>query len=234
MYAAAVAKAAKRKKKEDDAEFKLPEFSEVDYMRREIQGAKASIMTVILAIPVALVLFAITLSGAVIAAFFLGLALTFLLPRIFKIWPWPKIDVSRFERREWLGHGATFFFSWLAFWILILNVAVVDLTDPVIGGVTVYAGVQTVTIEPGVGRQNSVKFVPDNDVVFNLTIQENVALREARITVGNSTVDLTRLDAARFQRSFQLPAGSYQVEILAVDSSGRTSSFSFRLNLVPV
>ncbi|MBI4416962.1 MAG: hypothetical protein HY557_08265, partial [Euryarchaeota archaeon] len=82
-----MAKAAKRKKKEDDAKFELPEFNEVDYMRREIQGAKASIMTVILAVPVALLLFAVTLTGAAIAAFFLGLALTFLLPRVLRILP---------------------------------------------------------------------------------------------------------------------------------------------------
>src|SRR6059036_4165170 len=119
-------------------------------MRKELEGAKAAVVSVILAIGVAAVLYALTVAGLAIVAFFLGVATTFALPQLFnalRVLPWPKVDTTKFERRDWIGHGSTFLFSWLAFWILLLNTPFVDLTSPVIAA-TAFAGVTTVPINP--------------------------------------------------------------------------------------
>lgn len=231
MYAALVTKAAKRRKEKEDSDFAFPEFDEAEYMGKEVEGAKAAVLTVILAIPVAAVLYGLTVAGVAVVAFFLGVAVTFALPRLFrflKILPWPKVDTDKFERRDWLGHGSTFFFSWLAFWILFLNVPFVDLTAPAIG-VTVFAGVSTVGFEPG--ETKPVVRAPSHPVVFNVTILENGRIDEATITILSNPSALPQVSGSRYQFSHTGPETPLPVEVYARDASGRESTFSLNVLL---
>ena len=174
MYARLVAKAAKKRKKdEEDEEFEFPEFDEAKYLRHEIELAKATFVTIVLAIPVAVLLYSLTLAGVTIVAFFLGLGITFALPRIFGLLPWPKIDLAGFERKDWFGQGGTFLFSWLAFWILLINVPFADITPPSIEGVSV----NNVLVP-----NESSYHVVYSPVVINATILENGALSSVVLT----------------------------------------------------
>ena len=235
MYARPVTKAAKRRKEKEEPDFALPEFDEGAYMRKEVEGAKAAVVTVILAVPVAGLLYGLAVWGLAIVAFFLGLALTFALPRLFRMLeflPWPKVDTSKFERRDWLGHGSTFLFSWLAFWILLLNAPFVDLTSPVIG-VTAFAGsaVQgTVGMESGI--INSVDRVAEN-VTFNITILDNVGVEEATIAIRNTTSALRHLGGVRYEFVYTPPANvtGFDVVVYARDVSGHEATFAFSVQL---
>ncbi len=95
-------KAAKKRKKEEDEEFAPPEFDEAGYLRKEVESAKVALVGVALAVPVAGLLYALTVAGVAIVAFFLGLAFVFLLPRFFRILPWPPVDTAKFERKDWI------------------------------------------------------------------------------------------------------------------------------------
>lgn len=140
---------ARRKRKEEEPAFAPPEFDEVEYMRREIAGAKTSILVVLWAIAGALLAYGLVLAGAHWAlAFLVGLGvvvgLNFVLPTF-------GVRSDKFQRRDWFGHGATYFFSWLAFWILLLNAPFSDFTSPTVHGILVgtYAGAPDTT--PGAG-----------------------------------------------------------------------------------
>jgi len=118
---------AKKRRKEEDKEFEFPEFNEEEFLRKEITGTKVMILTIILAIAAAIVSYFLTLAGVVIVAFFAGLAFVFLLKYFVRIF---NIDIGKFERKDWLSHGFTFFFAWLAIWVLLLNVPFSDVTQP--------------------------------------------------------------------------------------------------------
>jgi hypothetical protein len=236
VYARPVTKAAKRKKEKDDhPDFALPEFDEGKYMRNEVEGAKAAVVTVLLAIPVAALLYGLAVWGLAIVAFFVGVALTFALPRLFgmlEVLPWPKVDTSKFERRDWLGHGSTFFFSWLAFWILLLNAPFVDLTNPAIS-VTAFAGTTTVAMDANlvqpVGRAPA-----NHSVIFNITILENVAVQEATIEIQGITFPLNNTVGANYQFTYRPADGSVPlngVVVYARDVNGHEARFSFTIQL---
>jgi len=119
--------AKKRRKHEEEEEFKLPEFDEREFLRKELVGARIMLVTVVLAVIAAIVSYAFTLSGVVVIAFFAGLALVFLLPYIVKLF---RTETKGYTKRDWFGHGTTFFFAWLAIWVLLMNVPFADVTPP--------------------------------------------------------------------------------------------------------
>src|SRR3989442_9326131 len=102
-------------------------------MKKEMRAAKATIIIVLWTLPAALLSWGLTLAGVAVVAFFAGLGIMFLLKWLL---PLLKVGISEYKRKDWIGHGATFFFTWLAFWILLLNPPFADLTNPVILGVT--------------------------------------------------------------------------------------------------
>ena len=220
MYAPAVVKAAKKRKKDDaDEEFAFPEFDEAQYLRHEIDLAKATVLTIVLAIPVAVLLYALTLAGVTIVAFFVGLGITFALPRIFGVMPWPKIDLTKFERKEWFGQGGTFLFSWLAFWILLVNVPFADLTPPSIEAVTVNG----IAVPNGEGRPFAA-----GEFYINATVLENGALESVVFKVGNSLVN-----ASGTGPQYRLPPVSIslstRVIITARDMAGHEATYFFTI-----
>lgn len=231
MYARDVTKAAKRKKEKDNLDFAFPEFDERAYMGKEVEGAKTAVVCVILAIPVAAALYGLAVVGLGIVAFFLGVALTFSLPRIFQvleILPWPKVETSKFERRDWFGHGATFFFSWLAFWILLLNAPFVDLTSPVIAVTAWAGGASTIPMASGVTNDVVRNATATATVFFNVTILENVGVDDATITIRGNTSALDHVEGARY--SFRYPpmdTTQFNVAVYARDVGGRETTFEF-------
>jgi hypothetical protein len=103
-------------------------------MKKEMRAAKTTIIVVLWTLPSAILSYGLTLAGVAVVAFFAGIGMMLLLKWIM---PLLKVDISEYKRKDWIGHGATFFFSWLAFWILLLNPPFADLTSPVILGVAV-------------------------------------------------------------------------------------------------
>lgn len=229
-----MAKAAKKRKKEEDDDFALPAFDEAAYMRKEIELAKVSFVTIALALPVALLLYALTVAANVpVVAFFVGLGLTFLLPRIFHFLPWPKLATEKLERRDWLGHGGTFLFSWLAFWILLLNVPFVDVTAPVITSVTAFAGVQQVPIQEGAAP--IVRHAPGNNTLINASVFENRQLDQLQLYVepNPTPVDYTSRVGSRYSWVLILPDSNHKIVIVATDAAGHRTEFAFEINLQP-
>ncbi len=124
---------ARRKRKEEEPDWVAPEFDEIGYMRREIQGARAAVATILWAVVgavVAALLFFVSPPLAFFAGIAVGFGLYFILPLL-------GIKTDAFQRKDWAGHGITYFFSWLAVWIILLNQPFGDFTDPTIQGITV-------------------------------------------------------------------------------------------------
>ena len=125
---------ARRKRKEEEPAWTPPEFDEVGYMRQEIEAARASVLTVAWAAVGAVLSFALFASGQPITAFFAGLLFSVLL---YWVGPVLRVRTREFKRRDWAGQGSIYFFSWLAFWILLINAPFGDFTSPSVNGLVV-------------------------------------------------------------------------------------------------
>jgi hypothetical protein len=121
---------ARRKRKEDVPIWEPPEFDEVGYMRKEIENARISLVVVAWAVVGAILAYLFYALNLAIVGFLLGLlvfgALYFLLPML-------GLPIHGFKRRDWASHAMVYFFSWLAFSILLLNAPFGDHTSPVVG-----------------------------------------------------------------------------------------------------
>ena len=154
-------------KKDKAAEWKPPEFDEVEFMKKEMGAARATIAVVLWTLPAAALSFGLTIAGVAVVAFFAGIGMMFLLKWVLPNLPFFKVDTSEYKRKDWIGHGLTFFFSWLAFWILLLNPPFADLTNPVIIGVAVdgIAGQCGQTFHRGPANTTASLFVRAGDNV---------------------------------------------------------------------
>ncbi len=133
--------AKKRKKSEKEAEeeyeFKPPEFDEKDFLRKELADTRAVVFTVVYAVALGVV------AGALSAAdrAFVGPSFLIVIGGLFSlpyVYPLAKVDTKTFQKKNWLGNIGTFFFTFLAIWILVLNQPFADLARPTINNFTVW------------------------------------------------------------------------------------------------
>ncbi len=240
---------ARRKRKEDEADWVAPDFDEVEYMRREIQGAHAAIATILWAVVGAIVAF-LLFSVHPALAFFAGIAVGF---GLYFILPLFGIETDAFKRKDWAGHGITYFFSWLAFWIILLNPPFGDFTDPTVQGISVspyalgYTGDLACLVPTG--GQVAVPMTGSNNsvyILFRATDNSGIASLHVTVTPASQTgfeVGWTALSgksqcaghrpedypAGAYNVTFALnpPASSYTFAIVATDRAGHTASASF-------
>ncbi len=135
--------AKKRKKEEKKEVFKKPEFDEVEFMQKEISNTKVAMLTIMFALPIAVVSYFVTLGGLPAAGFLIGVGSIFLLKYVYEFF---NVETEDFGMKEKLGNGAMFFFTWLGVWVLILNMPFGDLTSPTISDVKI-SGCQSTIIE---------------------------------------------------------------------------------------
>lgn len=124
--------AKKRKKQEElkaEKDYKPPKFDKEEYMRTEINVAKGTIYAAIIAIPMAAVaIFTLPVGGAG-GGLLIGLAgislMWFLLPLL-------KVNINEFKVTHWLGAISTYFFLFLAIWVMLCNPPFNDFASPAI------------------------------------------------------------------------------------------------------
>ena len=138
MPSAAMAKKRKKgKEEEEEYEFRPPEFNEKEFILKELRDSKAVIITVIFAI-------AFAAGAGVISALnhdLVGISFVLVIAGILTLKPIYnlfRIDTKSFQRRTWAANIATFFFTFLAIWILSMNTPFTDYSNPVVSNVIVW------------------------------------------------------------------------------------------------
>lgn len=121
-------KKLRKSEEEDDDEFAPPPFDERQFYSTELELAKATMLAAVWGIIIALIS---TVVFAFLGSFPLGLAVGVLAALALK----PIIDRLRLitrqlETMKWLGMFFSYFMCWLAFWVLLVNPPVMDLTPP--------------------------------------------------------------------------------------------------------
>jgi len=214
--------AKKRKKEVKKYVFKAPEFDEVEYMKKEMANTKVAIITILFAIPASIASYSLTLAGSAVFGFLIGIAFIFLLKYIYEFL---HVDIEKFEKKDWLGNGAMFFFTWLAVWVLILNMPFTDLTKPTIG--VVYTDDCRDLTVLNWTEQNMCTPIENvtRNVMIATRITDNSGIQRARIifTVGfNEEFNLTEVgDKGKYTHTIQLALDQdYTFRIRAEDVNG--------------
>lgn len=239
---------ARRKRKDDVPDWTPPEFDEVGYMRQEVESARAAVATIAWAAVGASVAFLLT-SVHPALAFFAGIAVG---AGMYFVFPLIGIRTESFKRRDWTSHGITYFFSWLAFWIILLNPPFGDFVDPTIQAISVspftpgYNGTLpclapvdgTVSLPMGTNTSIYVLFrASDNAGLANVSvhvssISENFFLKPNRVTglnrcAGHRTEPYL---GGTYNVTFRQSASLYTVTITAVDTSHRQAAVAFTIS----
>ncbi len=116
--------------KKDEYEFSAPDFDEHAFIHREMVSFRTTVILFVWGIVAALVSWGLFLAqpklgwvlGLGVCAVF-GFSLKFLYPRL-------GADIAHFKRREWMGTGFLFFFTWLSFFMLAINPPITDIAPP--------------------------------------------------------------------------------------------------------
>jgi len=245
---------ARRKRKDDEPDWVAPDFDEVGYMRRELEGARAAVATIGWAVIGALVAFALY-SVLPVLAFFAGIAVG---AGMYFVFPLIGIKTDAFKRRDWIGHGFTYFFSWLAFWIILLNPPFSDHTDPTIQGISVspytpgYLDNITHSLECAAPGSLPLSMNGNTSIYILFRASDNVGLRSLVVQVAPNpgtpfvvtptpVPGLNRCAGHRtesylggtYNATFPVAASAYAITILAVDTSGLSAAVGFQVLPTP-
>jgi len=126
-----------------------------------------------------------------------------------------RIDVAHYKRREWIGSAFLLFFTWLAFWLILINPPVSDFAEP---DVAVYAS-------PGVtetgGAVRFDVFYTDNDGVRERSFQ---LLGPGGAVLADAD-DLEPVGGPHYRYTATgLSAGTYTYTAAGTDAGGRTGT----------
>lgn len=204
---------AKRDKKEPEEEedFVPSDFDEEAFIHKELVSFRTTVILFIwgiIAAAVSLALYRVTGGGD--SGWYLGLAVAAGLGYGLKaLFPKLNIDIGHWGRREWIGTGFLFFFTWLAFFIIFVNPPFTDIAAPEV----------EVMVSP------EVQF-PGEPLSVHVFARDNDALRSVEMSVldeNGDQVDATFENVVRFhdRASFDgLDAGRYTVLVTATDKAG--------------
>ena len=239
-------KRKKGKEEEEEYEFRPPEFDEKEFILKELRDSKAVIIAVILAIGFAVA------AGAISALNhdFVGLSFVLVIAGILALKPiyeFLRIDTKSFQKRTWAANIATFFFTFLAIWILSLNTPFTDYSNPVVSNVIVWVddGNSVRGIEYSFDSQtntyswtqlnetNPVTIIAGSNQTINITakVADNGNLRSVEIVVGNYNAEnLVNMTRSTVENRYEYKTTAAQLDpavffIRAIDSEGNSVTF---------
>ncbi len=238
---------ARRKRKEDDVAWEPPQFDEVGYMRQEIQNAKIATVVIAWAVVGAILAYLVALWIPVVG-YLVGLAAFGVL---YVLLPVLGLPIHGFKRRDWISHASVYFFSWLAFSIVLLNAPFGDHTYPAVtsfevgsflesGGVTVPGANSTYCVPAPNGGSTSLHVISGNTTLYILfRATDNVGVASIRAAVNGVNVTFSDVSDqpsactsnpahSNLGSTYAITApivvvNSFTVTVTAVDTSGLTT-----------
>ena len=228
--------AKKRKKQEElkaEKDWKAPEFDRAEYMRSEINVAKGTIFAAILAIPMAMVaMFTVPVGGAG-GGFLIGLAgisfLWFILPLF-------KVDVRAFKITHWLGAISTYFFLFLAVWVMLCNPPFNDFASPSITGVEVSWDDGENWLQVNASETGGMVISMPEDATANLTMivhaqvtdNQDLNVNSVMIDYGDGPIQMTAGSEHYFTTEVPNPEPLMSLTITASDTNDNDpTSYTF-------
>jgi hypothetical protein len=212
-------KKLRKAEEEDDDEFAPPPFDEREFYSGELELAKATMVAAVWGILIAVVSTAIY---AFTGSFYIGLAVGVVAALVLK----PLVDRLRLltrqlEMMKWGGMFFSYFMCWLAFWILLVNPPIMDLSPPQLRDRT------PAYQELGSNLRLSIE-VMENSGISSLTAE--IAMPDGNVDKRDNFLEVS-------SKLYQLDlnytaAGLYTYHIRAEDGTGRSSTWDRQTEIV--
>lgn len=217
-----MAKKRRRDKVEqEDYEFRPPEFKEDEFLKKELTDTRTAVLTIVYAAAFGVIAGAISLNGAFVGlAFLAALVGMFTLKSFYSL---AKVDTSGFAKKNWVGNVGSFFFTFLAVWVLLLNMPFSDHANPTVDKAIVWVdnGTTVRGIEYKLDKISKVYSwvainATDNaetmiskagNYTINITakVSDNGDLASVKIAIGSQSstfFDMTPIGDRRYSYSF--------------------------------
>lgn len=222
---------------EKEEPFKFPEFDEVEFVKKELKETKGVLTVTLLGIIFAFISFIFTTFQQPGLGFLLGLvamgSIKYILNAV-------KVDTSTYKIKNWLGHIGSYFFIWLAIWVLLMNPPFSDFAKPTINDVRVYAwvGEKATLCELKASTEPMKAVVKNSSAVASLTICANIT--DNGVLSSVRLVDKEGKEVCEYKKSGieyswdikqRFSAGeTLSVWIIASDSAGNFNKFSLEID----
>ena len=245
---------AKKRKKDkaekEDYEFRPPDFDEKEFLLKELSDTKTMIWTVAYGIlfGVAAGVLMLVSQNMLGVAFMIGIAGIVSLKYFY---PLIKVDTKGFLKKNWLGNSAIFFFTFLAIWVLVLNVPISDHANPTIENVIIWVddgvtvrGIEYKYIETA-GRYGWMPLNESDDIstmirvsagsIVNITaeVTDNGNLASVIITVSsNATIDSQMTGEPDYRFGYKVNSDDLSdshdllIKIVARDKAGNLTEWT--------
>jgi hypothetical protein len=208
--------------KDDGYEFTPPDFDEDTFIHRELVSFKTTSILFVWGIVAAAASWgAFVAVGGTDLGWFLGLALCAAFGYALKfLYPRLGADIAHFKRKEWVGTGFLFFFTWLSFFVLAINPPITDIAAP---EVFVYGA-------PPVQE-------PGGNATFHVLATDNVAVQSLDIRVTRDgaalNVPLRRTGTDTAEGTLPGAAGRYTITATATDAKGHAGHRTANVTVGP-
>lgn len=210
-----MAKRRKEKDEEEDKPFKLPKFDEAAFLKRERRNIRATFISFLFGCFMALICFGFwALMGRENALRWELVLLVAVIDAAFLKYIFLKLnlDLTDFGRKNWFGSYASYFFTWLIVFIVLVNPPFYDDEDPRME-VIVLPGMQ----EPG------------GDIIIWAKITDNAGVEKSKIKFsitypdGTSESPKFEYEDNIFMYNFSNPnnlMGDFSYTLSVTDNSG--------------
>jgi hypothetical protein len=218
-------------KDKEEYEFQMPTFDEDEFIKEQKKKARSSFISFGFGILMGIICSTIwiSLGDSNIkwpVTFLLGICSLGFLVKIFGLF---KIDISAFEKKDWLGTGAFYFFTFLAFFIIVINPPFYDSSSPVI---------ETYSM-PSVQETGG-------NIILAAKITDNIGIKDTNVeilTPNGKTINgsLTKEDDHIYYFDFinsDNSVGMFRYHIQSEDSNGhkatQSGNFTYRDDVVHI
>jgi hypothetical protein len=227
-------KRRKQKEEEESYEFKMPEFDEEEYLRKEVRDSKTLFVTFVYGVLIAFVSFGLNFVDVALAALVGFIAIIF----IRHLYPLIGVDSSLLEKKQWATNIIFYIFTWLLVWIILSNPPFSDFQEPTIKSNGIYFG------SPGnwtrLNDTNGGDLDYQVNVSVNITVRDNVDVDESSVRIiimhGESEIANAKMESKGNDRYVfvinNLAQSDHHFTIYAKDVNDHESSFkgTFKVN----
>lgn len=214
---------AKKKKVEPTYDFVPPPFDEKEYIKKDLVDSKVVIIATVFGIIIGALAAAATIYISAILGFLIIVLMAYgMFKLLFKAL---DIDMSGYQRKDYIYKGGTYLVTALALWVLLLNPPFAYTTPPTINSqdVQVYQHTSGTWVSINISSTPTISAGEVNFTARVLSIGGVTAT--IYITHGTSTTNDAMVSGtgSQFQYITNVTSGSYSFYILAKSTSGQQS-----------
>jgi hypothetical protein len=230
-----MAKKSKDKDEEEEAcAFVPPKFDENEFMQNEIKKGKTTHFTILLGIGMGCLSLGLTAANQKGLAVFFGFLVMVSMKNYFKI---VKVDTDFFEKKEWIGAGGTYIFTWVVIWTLLINPPFSDFSSPDIKRIQVF-GIDDDDNWTVYKSSNADTLIfAGEDVRINATITDNIGVKPESIemvldpSIQANVSGPTTWETTHLWTLHNVTVGEHLISIISEDTNGHTSSRDYRFTV---